>query len=283
MTTARYIVFEGGEGSGKSTQAARLATRIDAHLTFEPGATALGSELRAMLLDVGRATVGARAETLLMAADRAQHVVDVVEPVLGAGRHVVSDRCLYSSMAYQGGGSTARPRRRSLDQRVGGLGAPPPISSSSSTSRPNRLGRASGGPSIGWSSRGRSSTSESGRPIDRWRRTTPSDGSRSTGRRSPTSSPLPCGPKWRSGWTSREEPRRRRPDLERRDRSAGGHRPAPPGRLESGPRLPAARSTRCRHGPGRSGVRRSRPLGRARPRTNRTSPPARAQPATTPT
>ena len=119
MTTARYIVFEGGEGSGKSTQAARFAARIDARLTFEPGATALGAELRAMLLDVGRATVGARAETLLMAADRAQHMVDVVEPTLESGRHVVSDRSFYSSMAYQGGGRRLGPGR-STGGPVGG-------------------------------------------------------------------------------------------------------------------------------------------------------------------
>ncbi len=99
---ARYVVFEGGEGSGKSTQAKRLARRLDACLTFEPGATPLGAQLRSILLDVDRPVVGARAETLLMAADRAQHLADVVEPALAAGRHVVSDRSLYSSMAYQG-------------------------------------------------------------------------------------------------------------------------------------------------------------------------------------
>ncbi|MEZ5377154.1 MAG: dTMP kinase [Acidimicrobiales bacterium] len=99
----RYIAFEGGEGSGKSTQAHRLAQRIGAIRTFEPGATPLGVELRSLLLDVGRPTMGARAETLLMAADRAEHLAQVVEPALAEGRHVVSDRSLYSSMAYQGG------------------------------------------------------------------------------------------------------------------------------------------------------------------------------------
>lgn len=98
-----YLVFEGGEGSGKSTQARRLAARLDAVLTFEPGATALGAELRSLLLDADRPSIDARAETLLMAADRAQHLAEVVEPALRAGRHVVSDRSLYSSMAYQGG------------------------------------------------------------------------------------------------------------------------------------------------------------------------------------
>lgn len=104
MTHARYIVFEGGEGSGKSTQARRLARRIGARLTFEPGATRVGAELRSILLDPDRGPIDSRAETLLMAADRAQHLVEVVEPELASGRHVVSDRSLYSSLAYQGGG-----------------------------------------------------------------------------------------------------------------------------------------------------------------------------------
>ncbi|MGF1595558.1 MAG: dTMP kinase [Acidimicrobiales bacterium] len=99
-----YIAFEGGEGSGKSTQARLLAERLGALLTREPGATELGSRLRALLLESGQAPIGVRAETLLMAADRAQHVIEVVGPALAAGRHVVSDRSVYSSLAYQGGG-----------------------------------------------------------------------------------------------------------------------------------------------------------------------------------
>ncbi len=99
-----YIAFEGGEGSGKSTQARRLARQIDAALTHEPGATGLGTELRRLVLGVGEAPVGPRAETLLMAADRAQHIVELVQPTLDAGRHVVSDRSAHSSLAYQGGG-----------------------------------------------------------------------------------------------------------------------------------------------------------------------------------
>ena len=98
-------MFEGGEATGKSTQAARLAARLDAVLTHEPGGTALGASLRSLLLDDGG--VGAltdRAETLLMAADRAQHVAEVVRPSLDAGRHVVSDRYIGSSLAYQGYG-----------------------------------------------------------------------------------------------------------------------------------------------------------------------------------
>ena len=70
-----FVAFEGGEASGKSTQAARLASRIGAVLTREPGGTALGERLRAILLD-GADAVEPRAETLLMAAARAQHVAE---------------------------------------------------------------------------------------------------------------------------------------------------------------------------------------------------------------
>lgn len=101
---ATYIAFEGGEGCGKSTQAAIVAERLDAVLTREPGATPLGVELRRLLLGTGDWSVGHRAEALMMAADRAQHLVEVVGPALAAGRHVVSDRSAYSSLAYQGGG-----------------------------------------------------------------------------------------------------------------------------------------------------------------------------------
>ncbi len=103
MSAGLYIAFEGGEGSGKSTQAKILAKRIDALLTLEPGGTELGAQLRKLLLGVGEAPVGSRAETLMMAADRAQHLEELVEPALQSGRHVVSDRTAYSSLAYQGG------------------------------------------------------------------------------------------------------------------------------------------------------------------------------------
>ncbi|NNF56175.1 MAG: dTMP kinase [Acidimicrobiales bacterium] len=98
-----YIALEGGEGSGKSSQAKRLARRIDAVLTREPGGTGLGAELRQLLLSPDLPEISARAEALLMAADRAEHMELVVEPALAAGRHVVADRSVYSSLAYQGG------------------------------------------------------------------------------------------------------------------------------------------------------------------------------------
>jgi dTMP kinase len=101
--TPRFIAFEGGEACGKSTQAARLAARLGAVLTREPGGTPIGARLRAVLLDPGTRLVD-RAEALLMAADRAQHVAEVIRPELAAGRHVVTDRYAGSSLAYQGFG-----------------------------------------------------------------------------------------------------------------------------------------------------------------------------------
>jgi dTMP kinase len=97
------IAFEGGEASGKSTQARILAERLDALLTREPGATPAGAELRRVVLDPAL-DLDPRAEALVMAADRAQHVAEVIAPALAEGRHVVTDRYLYSSLAYQGYG-----------------------------------------------------------------------------------------------------------------------------------------------------------------------------------
>jgi dTMP kinase len=107
-STARFVVLEGGEVTGKSTQAARLGTRLraaghDVVETFEPGATPLGKRLRELLLE-GDAPVDPVAEALLMAADRAEHVAEVVRPALQRGAWVVSDRFVPSSLAYQGVG-----------------------------------------------------------------------------------------------------------------------------------------------------------------------------------
>ena len=100
----RFIAFEGGEGSGKSTQAARLAAARGALLTHEPGGTPAGSVIRSLLLDPSVEELDARAEALLLAADRAEHVSAVIRPALDAGREVVSDRYAGSSLAYQGYG-----------------------------------------------------------------------------------------------------------------------------------------------------------------------------------
>ncbi len=104
MIAAHWVAFEGGEGSGKSTQARLLADRIDAVLTREPGGTAVGERVRDVLLDASVVAMDSRTEALLMAADRAQHVAERVRPALAAGRCVVSDRSAYSSLAYQGHG-----------------------------------------------------------------------------------------------------------------------------------------------------------------------------------
>ena len=101
---SRLIAFEGGEACGKSTQAALLAARLGAVLTREPGGTAVGERVRAVLLDTGIDHLDPRAEALLMAAARAQHVAEVVAPALAAGRDVVTDRFSHSSVAYQGYG-----------------------------------------------------------------------------------------------------------------------------------------------------------------------------------
>ncbi|MCB9371750.1 MAG: dTMP kinase [Microthrixaceae bacterium] len=95
------IAFEGGEGTGKSTQAARLADRLGAVLTREPGGTAIGRRIRSLVLDPANDELTDRAEALLMAADRAQHVAELIRPALDAGRVVVSDRFAGSSLAYQ--------------------------------------------------------------------------------------------------------------------------------------------------------------------------------------
>ena len=101
---ARYIVLEGAEGCGKSTHAARLAEDLDAVLTRETGGTPVGRRIREILHDTTVTDLSDRAEALLAAADRAQHSEAVLRPSLAAGRHVVSDRSVYSTLAYQGYG-----------------------------------------------------------------------------------------------------------------------------------------------------------------------------------
>src|SRR5262245_22226679 len=100
MDRGCYIAFEGSEGSGKSTHARRLAIELDAVLTFEHGGTPIGKLIRAILAEPTHTELTDKAEALLIAADRAQHVEQVVQPALAAGRHVVSDRSIYSSLAY---------------------------------------------------------------------------------------------------------------------------------------------------------------------------------------
>jgi dTMP kinase len=109
-----FVVFEGGEGAGKSTQLQRLASVLttegyDVVVTREPGATPEGRKVRELLLDPA-STLSPRAEALLYAADRAQHVAHVVLPSLARGAVVLSDRYVDSSLAYQGAGRALEPQ-----------------------------------------------------------------------------------------------------------------------------------------------------------------------------
>jgi dTMP kinase len=109
MDRGKFIAFCGGEGVGKSTQIRLLAEHlgrhgVDALVTREPGGTEEGRRLRSLLLDRGGPKWEPAAEALLMVADRVQHLARVVRPALAAGRHVVSDRYAFSTLAYQGGG-----------------------------------------------------------------------------------------------------------------------------------------------------------------------------------
>jgi dTMP kinase len=104
-----FLAIEGGEGAGKSTQARLLAIWLrdqgyDVVTTHEPGATKIGLRLRALLLDTAHTGLAPRAEALMYAADRAEHVQDVILPALERGAVVVTDRFVDSSLAYQGAG-----------------------------------------------------------------------------------------------------------------------------------------------------------------------------------
>ncbi|MCA1217638.1 dTMP kinase [Streptomyces sp. 8L] len=112
--TGFFIAVEGGDGAGKSTQVEALAEWIRAKghevvVTREPGATPVGKRLRTILLDVSSAGLSNRAEALLYAADRAEHIDSVVRPALERGAIVVSDRYIDSSVAYQGAGRDLSP------------------------------------------------------------------------------------------------------------------------------------------------------------------------------
>ena len=104
MGRGKYIAFEGLEGCGKSTHVKRLAETLGAVATREPGGTRIGAMLREILADPDNTDIDPRTELLLMTADRAQLMSQVIEPALAAGQHVVRDRRVYSTLAYQGYG-----------------------------------------------------------------------------------------------------------------------------------------------------------------------------------
>jgi len=113
--TGVFVCFEGGEGSGKSTQSRLLRDWLEAEgyavvLTFEPGDTEVGREMRRIVLSPETGELADRTEVLLYAADKAEHVETVVQPALDRGAVVVTDRYVDSTLAYQGAG-------RSLDVR----------------------------------------------------------------------------------------------------------------------------------------------------------------------
>ncbi|MYT31861.1 MULTISPECIES: dTMP kinase [unclassified Streptomyces] len=112
--TGFFIALEGGDGAGKSTQVEALAEWIrgkghEVVVTREPGATAIGKRLRSIILDVSTSGLSDRAEALMFAADRAEHVDSVVRPALARGAVVITDRYIDSSVAYQGAGRNLAP------------------------------------------------------------------------------------------------------------------------------------------------------------------------------
>jgi dTMP kinase len=104
-----FVCFEGGEGSGKSTQSRLLREALTAEgysvlLTFEPGDTSVGRELRRIVLSPETGALADKTEALLYAADKAEHVETLVLPALGRGEVVITDRYVDSTLAYQGAG-----------------------------------------------------------------------------------------------------------------------------------------------------------------------------------
>lgn len=109
-----FITFEGIEGTGKSTQIVLLANHLAAHkrpvtLTREPGGTAIGDQVRKILLDPQNTNLAPRAELLLYAAARVQHIEELIRPELAAGKIVLCDRFSDATLAYQGYGRSLEP------------------------------------------------------------------------------------------------------------------------------------------------------------------------------
>jgi dTMP kinase len=108
-TRGLFIVFEGGDGAGKTTQVAMAQQWLESRgatvrTTREPGGTQISEELRSLVLEHGHGEIDARTEALIYSAARAAHVQQVIRPSLEAGTHIICDRFVDSSLAYQGMG-----------------------------------------------------------------------------------------------------------------------------------------------------------------------------------
>lgn len=132
MTRGKFIAFEGGEGAGKSTQARLLAAALEARgivctVTREPGGTAGAEAIRALLLGTDGDGWNPRAEALLFAAARSDHVERLIRPALNAGRWVICDRFVDSSRAYQGGAGGLSDADVLTLHRIGSAGLLPDL------------------------------------------------------------------------------------------------------------------------------------------------------------
>ena len=132
MKRGKFIAFEGGEGTGKSTQARLLATALAARgivceVTREPGGTPGAEAIRTLLLDPALPRWEPAAEALLFAAARSDHVMHRIEPALAAGRWVICDRFVDSSLAYQGDAAGLGEEAIRLLHQVGSHGLLPDL------------------------------------------------------------------------------------------------------------------------------------------------------------
>jgi len=132
MTRGKFIAFEGGEGAGKSTQARLLAAALERRgvpsvITREPGGTPGAEAIRALLLGTEGEGWNPRAEALLFAAARSDHVERLIQPAVAAGKWVICDRFVDSSRAYQGGGSGLSDAEVLELHRIGSSGLLPDL------------------------------------------------------------------------------------------------------------------------------------------------------------